>query len=161
VGVGFVWPEGSAMDEIPSLQEFVRVRGPALSRFAYLLTSDHDNAQDLVQAALVKVVRRWPMIAAGNPEAYLRRGSYSQRISLGKRRRFVERPVDSVPEQASAGDATATVDLYVTLTRALAQLKPRQRAVIVLRYYEDRSEAETAQILGITPGTVKSQAHHG
>ena len=150
------------MDETVGLEEFVRARGAALSRFAYLLTCDHEAAQDLVQAALVKVVPRWRRIAGGHPEAYLRRVIYHEHVSWWhRRRRYREQPLDRDSEPPASGDEVASADLRVALTHALARLKSRQRAVIILRYYEDRSIEETAQILGIPTGTVKAQAHRG
>lgn len=145
--------------EAGGLQEFVRARGPALSRFAYLLTGSHDRAQDLVQAALVKVVPRWSKIADGDPEAYLRRVIYNERTSIWRRRRYTETALEGVPEPVDPTDGAHHTELRLVLQRALAQLHPRQRAAVVLRFYEDLTEAQTAEVMGISVGTVKSQTH--
>lgn len=140
--------------------EFVRARTAALSRVAYLLTGDHHLAEDLVQQALLRVASRWPAIVArGDPDAYVRRVLYHQHISWWRRRepRAVR---DELPHAvvADPGDAVA---VGVAVRRALARLGRRQRAVLILRYFEDLSEARTAEILGVSVGTVKSQARDG
>ena len=141
-------------------ESFVALRGPTLVRAAYLLTGDHQLAEDLVQTALARAVLRWRSIQ-GNPEAYVRRVLFTQRISQARRRRVTERLVGdpatgSVSTRAVPGHDEAA-ERRLLLRSALARLTPRQRAVLVLRYYEDRTEAETAALLGIGLGTVKSQ----
>ena len=131
---------------------FVVARTPALSRTAYLLTGDAHLAEDLVQAALFKAARRWERIQ-GSPEAYVRRILYTQNVSWWRSRRHVqETPVASYDAPAPAADT----DLRITLEQALAGLTTRQRTVLVLRYLEDLTEVQTAAILGIGAGTVKS-----
>lgn len=138
---------------------FVVARGPALLRLAWLLTADRDAAQDLVQEALTRTVPRWDRIADGAREAYLRAAIRSVWIDGFRRRRGTWLDVvPQVPEGAAPrGD---DVEGRVTLEAALARLTVRQRAVLVLRFYEDLSEAATAQALGCSVGTVKSQTSH-
>jgi RNA polymerase sigma-70 factor (sigma-E family) len=135
-----------------AFHEFVVARTPALMRTAYLLTRDHQLAEDLVQTALFKAAKAWERIE-GQPEGYVRRILYTESVSWRRRRRLKETLGD-------AHDAPARpdpdVDLQVSLERALDQLTARQRAVLVLRYYEDLTESATAQTLGIGIGTVKS-----
>ena len=136
-----------------SFEEYVAARRSALLRTAYLLTGHREDAEDLVQVALVKAVPHWARIA-GDPEPYVRKILARESISRWRRRRWREVHTDAVPESPVEGPGADRVALQA----ALAQLAPRQRAVIVLRYYEDLTEAETARVLGISVGTVKSQA---
>ncbi len=137
-------------------EEFVAARRTALLRSAYLLTGDHDDAEDLVQVALVKAVPHWRKIA-DHPEPYVRRILARESISRWRQRRWREVATDQLPERI---DPTTDRD-DSELRDALARLAPRQRAVIVLRYYEDLTERQTADALGISIGTVKSQARDG
>lgn len=131
---------------------FVVARTPALSRTAYLLTGDAHLAEDLVQTALFKAARAWDRIQ-GHPEPYVRRILYTQNVSWWRSRR-------NVPETALEGydgpAPTPDTDLRLSLEQALARLTTRQRTVIVLRYFEDLTEVQTADMLGIGAGTVKS-----
>jgi RNA polymerase sigma-70 factor (sigma-E family) len=136
--------------------EYVQYRLPALLRFGYALTGNQHDASDLVQEALERVGVRWKSIVrdSGSPDAYVRRAMVNARTSRWRRHR-TETLVADVP------DTTAQVrDRFddEPLWQALRELPSRQRAVIVLRYYEDLSEAEIAATLGISTGTVKSQA---
>src|SRR6185369_16068447 len=127
---------------------------------AYLLTGDHHLAEDLVQQALLRVADRWPALAArGDPDAYVRRVMYHQHISWWRRR---EPPTvrHEVPPGATPDPGDGVVAAAV-VRQALARLGPRQRAVLILRYFEDLTETSTAEILGISVGTVKSQARDG
>jgi RNA polymerase sigma-70 factor (sigma-E family) len=137
-------------------EEYVAARRAALLRTAYLLTGDHHEAEDLVQVALVKCVAHWAKIAV-RPEPYVRTVLVRESITRWRRRRWREVSV-TPPELATDGPAT---DDRLVLQRALAALSPRQRAVVVLRYYEDLTEADTARTLGISAGTVKSYAREG
>jgi RNA polymerase sigma-70 factor (sigma-E family) len=123
-------------------------------RTAYRLTGNQHDAEDLVQASLLKVVPHWARLA-GDPEAYVRRTLVTSNVSRWRRRRWREVTTDAVPDRATAHAAT---DERLALQDALAELAPRQRAVVVLRYYEDLTERQTADALGIAVGTVKSQA---
>jgi RNA polymerase sigma-70 factor (sigma-E family) len=138
-------------------EEFVAARRAALLRTAYLLTGSHADAEDLVQAALVSCVPHWSRIAE-RPEPYVRQVLARESVTRWRRRRWRETATDPLPEpDASAPD----VDQREALRSALGTLAPRQRAVVVLRYYEDLTEKETAAVLGIAVGTVKSQARDG
>ena len=134
--------------------EFVTTRSAALMRTAYLLTRDHQLAEDLVQTALFKAAMAWERIE-GEPEPYVRQILYTENISWYRRRSR------GVPEAHAPGvdDPAGSVDdldLQMSLERALDLLTPKQRTVLVLRYYEDLTEGETARVLGIAAGTVKS-----
>ena len=128
-------------------------RSAALLRTAYLLTGDRHDAEDLVQAALTKVVPRWGRLR--EPEPYVRRILVNESISRWRRRRWRE---TSVPEVGDVARPGHDVDQQLVLRQALGRLAPRQRAVIVLRYFDDLTEAQTADALGISVGTVKSQS---
>jgi RNA polymerase sigma-70 factor (sigma-E family) len=145
------------VDPYEGFREFVLARGPALSRTAYLLTGDHAAAEELVQSALVKTATHWRRVtSAGNPEAYVRRVMANERIGWWRRFGRREVPVADVPEGLGVDQSEASAG-RIDLATALAQLPARQRAVIVLRFYEDMSEADAAATLGCSVGTVKSQ----
>lgn len=132
-----------------------------LLRAAVLLTGDHQRAEDLVQEALVKVALRWSRLQGGSPEAYARTVIVRDNISWWRkhRREVVVEPPDVEPPERPPADLASATERRVLLDRALATLTPRQRAVVVLRFYEDLSVQATAEILGVTAGTVKSQTH--
>ncbi|GHJ48005.1 hypothetical protein Cs7R123_53470 [Catellatospora sp. TT07R-123] len=145
------------MDRFDGFQEFVVARGGALSRTAFLLTGEHHAAEDLVQAALAKAAARWRRICeGGEPEAYVRRIMVNERISWWRRRPAT--PVAQVPDAATSGHEQRIVD-RIALGHALGRLSPRQRAAVVLRFYEDLSEAETAAAIGCSVGAVKRNTH--
>lgn len=155
-----VGPEVSR-PEVPSREsfdEFVRSRSGALGRTAFLLTGDAHHAEDLVQSALAKAAVHWHRV--DDPEAYVRRALYHQAVSWWRlrRRRPGEVLVDALPDPLAV--RTVDPDVRIVLGQALARLTAKQRAVLVLRYYEDRTEAETADLLSVTVGTVKSQTRH-
>lgn len=145
--------KGSSSD----FEAFVAARGPRLLRAAWLLTGDAHLAEDLVQTVLAKLWPKWHRIADGNPEAYARKALVNTFSSWWQRRWRAEVPHHEVPASAAA-DTYAGVDLHHSLAAAVRALPTRQRAVIVLRYFEDLSVEETAGILGCRPSTVKSQA---
>ncbi|MFI7410338.1 SigE family RNA polymerase sigma factor [Streptomyces sp. NPDC049627] len=143
-------------------QEFVRARWSHLVRTAYLLTGDAHHAEDLTQTALAKAYRSWRRVArADNPEAYVRRMLVSCNSDRFRKRRVAEALTAAPPETAGRDAGYAGVDERGPLLGALAQLPPKQRAVVVMRYWEDLSEAEVAEVLGCSVGTVKSQASKG
>ena len=144
------------MADRSGFDEFVATRSRALLRTAYLLTGDHGLAEDLLQTALAKCWFAWGRID-GSPEPYVRRVLATTYATWWRRRWRGERPTGELPDRGDP-PATAPVDDRDALWRALGALPRRQRAVVVLRYYEDLSEAETAAALGISKGTVKSQA---
>lgn len=134
-------------------EDFVRARGPALLRYGYVLSGNADDAADLVQEALLKLSGAWRRVHnKDNPEAYVRRTMARQHVSWWRRRRR-EQVTDDLPE-GSYTDTHSTGELW----RELATLPRRQRTVLVLRYYEDLSDQEIADLLGISRGTVRSQA---
>ncbi|GAB3594447.1 SigE family RNA polymerase sigma factor [Angustibacter peucedani] len=149
------------MHEAVGFERFVAERGPALLRLAWLLTADADAAQDLVQDALAKVLPRWDRITShGEPEPYVRTVIRSTHVDTLRRRRVVEIGTDLLPEQAVADDDLLAAEGRVTLADALGRLTARQRAVLVLRFYEDLTETATASVLGCSVSTVKSQTRH-
>ena len=138
--------------------EFVAARSTHLLRTAYLLTRDHDLAEDLLQTALTRAWFRWSRID-GDPEPYVRKVLVNTYASWWRRKWNGETPSEELPEPArrpGAADSepAESHDLWI----ALGRLPRRQRAVVVLRYFEDLSEAETARVLECSVGTVKSQA---
>jgi RNA polymerase sigma-70 factor (sigma-E family) len=124
-----------------------------LLRSAYLVTGDVHRAEDLVQDALVKVALRWSRLREGNPTAYARTIVMNEHVSWWRRRRR-EVLTSRTTEQAVAPVETET---QLVVQRALARLTERQRRVLVLRHFDDLSERETAEVLGVSIGTVKSQ----
>jgi RNA polymerase sigma-70 factor (sigma-E family) len=153
------------MTDDEGFREFVRARLPALSRIAYLLTGDHHAAEDLVQSALVKLAVKWSRVSiATQPDAYLRRIIYHEHIAAWRRRtrrgKHLEPQLTAFPDRPTRNDVAEDVTLRVLLEQALAKLTPRQRAVLVLRYFEDLPEATVAEVLNCSVGTVKSQTHH-
>lgn len=141
-------------------RDFVVAWTPALFRTAFMLTGDRGHAEDLVQTAWMKTSRHWTRIAATEARyAYVRQVLVNTQTSWLRRRRVVENFVDVIPESDAQLDNWEATEGR-TLP-ALAQLPPRMRAVLVLRFYEDLSEAETARLLGCSVGTVKSQTSRG
>lgn len=142
--------------------DFVAARSRALLRTAYLLTGDHHHAEDLVQTALVKVYQSWSRIHAAHAvEAYARKTLVNTYVSWWRRKSWGEHPVDGDTAAALGGGHTATdeigaVDERSVMWHRLRGLPRQQRAVVVLRYYEDLSIEETARLLGMSTGTVKS-----
>jgi RNA polymerase sigma-70 factor (sigma-E family) len=143
---------------------FVRSRSGALLRSAFLLTGDQHLAEDLVQSALARTHRSWHRLHdRGNAEAYTRKTMYHLQVSWWRRRVAESLPGD-LPEPRRGGGGTAAggdhadqTTIRLTLRAALLRLSVKQRAVLVLRYFEDCSEAEAAELLGVAVGTVKSQ----
>jgi RNA polymerase sigma-70 factor (sigma-E family) len=138
-------------------EEFVSARGQALQRFGYLLTSDWGLAEDLVQTAFSRAYPRWSRIESDAPEAYVKKVMVNTWSSWWRRRWRGEVPAAWLPDVA-AGDPYPEVDRRHALKSALAGLPYRQRLVLVLRYHEDLSEQQVAEMLGVSVGTVKSQA---
>jgi RNA polymerase sigma-70 factor (sigma-E family) len=135
------------LDHHDGFREFVLARQQSLMRTAYLLMGDAHLAEDLLQSVLSKVVGQWSKLSrSGNPEAYTRKALVNQYISWRRRHR---------PELPSAHPPLDRI----VLRQALAKLGRKQRAVIVLRFWEDLTEAQTADVLGCSIGTVKSQTH--
>lgn len=135
---------------------FVNASSPRLLRTAYLLTHDWAGAEDLLQTALAKSWFAWGRVD-GNPEPYVRRILVTTYASWWRRKWHGELPSSTVPDHGRVRDQTVQVEDRTDLWPALGRLPARQRAVIVLRFYEDLTEAETAAALGVSVGTVKSQ----
>jgi RNA polymerase sigma-70 factor (sigma-E family) len=136
--------------------DYVRSRGGALLRAAHALTGNSADAEDLVQATLVKAYQSWSNVA--DPAAldtYVRRVMVNTHISGWRRRRVDEYPTDQVPDSVTA-DETGERDLQELVQRAVDRLPRRMRAAVMLRYYDDMSEPEVAAALGVSVGTVKS-----
>ncbi|HEY3716695.1 MAG TPA: SigE family RNA polymerase sigma factor [Jatrophihabitantaceae bacterium] len=141
------------MRDETAFREFVEANGATLLHAARLLTGDHQRAEDLVQTALTKVYVRWGR--AREPLAYTRRVLVSTHIDGTRRRWWGERPTETLPEEPSDGGLTTSEDRD-ELRRMLRDLSPLERAVVVLRYYCDLTEKDTAASLRIPVGTVKS-----
>lgn len=137
-------------------EEFVARASPRLLRTAYLLTRDPGHAEDLVQTALARAWRSWRRIT-GDPEPYVRRILVNTHATWWRRRWRGEAPTGELPERSGEPEQSA-VDEREWLWQALGRLAPRQRAVLVLRYFEDLTEAQVAGLLGCSVGTVKSQS---
>lgn len=144
------------MDREAELREFVAARGAALSRAAFLLTGNHQAAEDLVQDTYVVLVRRWQKTGALDPEAYVRRILFSRFIDNWRRQRLRELPSAWLPDTEDRDEFDPAAD-RLTLREALIRLTPRQRAVLVLRFYDDLTESQAAEVLGVSVNTVKSQ----
>jgi RNA polymerase sigma-70 factor (sigma-E family) len=143
--------------------DFVQARYQSLLRTSYLLTGSRPAAEDLLQTVLTNLYVSWPRARrAGNVEAYARRALVNELISLKRRRWTTEVVSDKVVEMLApardSGLAEAVAESQ-SMWQALGGLSDRQRAVLVLRYYEGLTEAEIGAVLGISPGTVKSHAH--
>ncbi|MEV4718287.1 SigE family RNA polymerase sigma factor [Micromonospora noduli] len=149
----------SRADRYSGFREFADAHGAALSRAAYLLTGDHQAAEDLLQEALARTAVHWRRVeAGGNPAAYVRKAMLNQLRSWRRRRTHGEL-LGGTPDRPARDDVAHEVAQRELLTAALASLPPRQRAVLFLRYYEDLSEVETARRLGCAVGTVKRHSH--
>lgn len=139
-----------------AFQAFVVGRSPALLRTAYLLTGNRADAEDLLQTTLAKTYLSWQRIRDREAlDGYVRRVMVNAQTSVWRRHR-PEASYDVVPDLSPGRDAHADADLHDALWTAMASLPRKQRAAVVLRYYEDLSEAETARVLGVSVGTVKS-----
>jgi RNA polymerase sigma-70 factor (sigma-E family) len=144
-----------------AFHDFVAARSASLFRTALLVVGDHQLAQDLLQESLVKTYVAWPRLReVANAEAYARRVVVTTAISWRRRRSFHERPVEALPEGAvpdRADEVAGRTDLWAQLHT----LPPRQRAAVALRYCEDLSEAQTAELMGCSVGSVKRHASNG
>jgi RNA polymerase sigma-70 factor (sigma-E family) len=146
------------MGERLTFEAYVTARGPSLLRFAGVLTGDPHGAQDLVQTALLKASRRWRRVSRlDHPDAYVRKIVVTTYVSDRRRRWHGETPTAAMPEGVGV-DLTAAVDDRDQVRRMLAGLGPKQRAVLVLRFYADLDDAAIGALLGISPSTVRSQA---
>ena len=149
-------------EDAEDFRHFMATRSAALLRTAYLLTGDRGLAEDLVQNTMAKAYRHWGKVRrSGVPEAYVRRILVNERNDHWRRDRFRSREVvGDIPDRPGRDEAQAYADRD-EMWQALRAMPPRTRAVLVLRYWEDLSEAQTADLLGCSVGTVKSQASRG
>lgn len=143
------------MAEPDGFRLFVIARSPGLVRAAWLLTGDLATAEDLVQTALAKVWSRWDQV--DRQDAYVRRVMMSTFLTWNRRRWHAELAVGELPDTVEASNDLHMVELRWSVARALRALPRRQRAVMVLRYFEDLTEVQVAQVLSCSVGTVKSQ----
>ena len=170
MGAASAWGvTGENVREPDGFREFLAARQAHLLRAAWILTGDVHLAEDLLQTALVKVLPRWERLERdGSLEPYLRKTMVNTATSWWRRKWHGELPSGGVPDpgpgreagaEPGGGEAAFTaVDDRSVLGAALRALPPRQRAVVMLRYYLDLSEVETAALLGCSTGTVKSQS---
>jgi RNA polymerase sigma-70 factor (sigma-E family) len=159
-----VRPDSSQRDE--QFASFVRARGDHHLRTAVLVAGERQAGEDLLQASLERLYRAWPRLdESTEPDAYLRRIIVNTRRSWWEARWRRESPARLPPAESGPGQAVAdfsdTHVLGLVVRRALARLPRQQRAVLVLRYYEDLAETEVARLLGCAPGTVKTHTRRG
>ncbi|MEU6375009.1 SigE family RNA polymerase sigma factor [Streptomyces sp. NPDC046909] len=145
-----------------AFDRFVAARWSALLHLARLLTGgDRHRAEDLLQESLVKLWFAWPKVGAEAPEAYVRKVLARAAARSARRRWWGEQPVERFPDPPEVGDATAAVDERTRLEAMLALLPARQRAAVVLRYYQDLPERDVAEALGCPVGTARSLTTRG
>ncbi len=138
---------------------FVRAQSASLFRTAYLITGDHQRAEDLLQSTLVRLYQRWPRVEAmEQPVGYARKVLVNQAVSWWRRRSSREEPLLLLDEPTWDGGVDEVTE-HERVWNAVVSLPPRQRAVMVLKYYEDLGVVEIAETLGMAPGTVKSHGH--
>jgi RNA polymerase sigma-70 factor (sigma-E family) len=151
------------VDEVAEqeFREYVAARQGALYRTALLLTGHREDAEDLVQTALTKLAIRWTRLrGTGSPDAYIRKILYHQHVSRWRTNRNRREYVSAIPPEPDAvGDPTVESALRLSVATALRKLTAKQRAILVMRYFEDRPESEVAEILGCSIGTVRSQTY--
>jgi RNA polymerase sigma-70 factor (sigma-E family) len=142
-------------------ESFIRDRTPALVRYGFVLSGNPHDAADLAQESLARLGERWSRVSSrGDPEGYVRATMARLHISWWRRRRR-EHPVRTLPERSYIDTGITEADGDLGLWRAVADLPPRQRVVLVLRYHEQLTDEEIARLLGISRGTVRSQAARG
>ena len=145
-----------------AFEAFVRLHGPALLRTAVLLTTDRSAGEDLVQTALAKAYGRWDHVAAtDHPLAYVRRLMVNVHLSWLRRLVSREHVTDRIADRAAHGDLAADHAQRADLQVALRQLSPRVRTAVVLRYFDDLSEADTARLMGCSVSTVNNHVTRG
>jgi RNA polymerase sigma-70 factor (sigma-E family) len=146
------WAGGGGVDDFDA---YVAVAWPRLLRSAWLLTGDWHRAEDLVQTVLARAYGRWPRLRDGAPDAYLRTMLATTYLTWWRRKARNEVPTDPLPD-GPGRDAHGQVEMQEAMRRALAVLPRQQRAVLMLRFHADLTEADTARALNISVGTVKS-----
>jgi len=153
-------PEPSALEPAAQLEELLIARGERLLRAAIMLAGSHADGEDLLQAALERVYRQWGRIE-GDPEGYLRRTLYHLAADGWRRKGMLRARLRLLRPSAGEPDQTSAVDERDELVRLLRALPSRQRTAVLLRYWEELSEAETARLMGCSVGNVKSAASRG
>ena len=149
------------MADREAFDAYVRERWAPLLRTAMLLAGDRHSAEDLVQETLIRAAQHWSRVDPATADAYVRRILYTRSVDAWRWRRHQPDPVDvTVDERRTATGDPDVVEARLTLAAALRRLTPRQRAVLVARFYEDRTEVQTARVLGCSVNTVKSQTRH-
>jgi RNA polymerase sigma-70 factor (sigma-E family) len=150
------------VDADPEFIAFVRRRGDHHLRTAVLLTGDWHTAEDLVQTGLVKLYRVWSRLdTTADPDAYLRRILVNTHRSWWRARWRREVPAAGLPDRAGAGDPADDQAVAEVVRKALTALPVRQRTALVLRFFEDLPEAQVAELMGCSAGSVKTHAHRG
>jgi RNA polymerase sigma-70 factor (sigma-E family) len=139
--------------------EFAASRMTVLLRVAYLLTGDQHTAEDLVQLALAKTFSRWRTVRHEDPEAYVRTVMYREQVSWWRARGRHRETLTGSPVEMPYADPSDQVGLRFVMRQALLRLPPAQRAIVVLRYYEDLPESQVAEVLNCSVGTVRSRTH--
>ena len=149
------------MDDLISFEDYVSTRSDGLQRFAYLVCGDAGEARELVQTALVAVYPRWVEVAGrGDPEAYVRRSIVNAQVTVWRRQRREWTTDDpAVLDRAGIDDLATQVADAELVSRLFAVLAPRQRAVLVMRFYERRSFGEIAEACGCAEATARSLVH--
>jgi RNA polymerase sigma-70 factor (sigma-E family) len=145
----------------PSFEEYVHARGPDLLRFAYVLCGDYHLAQDLVQEVLAKAYRRWSHIESASPDPYLRKGIVRTHLSWRMRRAGRETIVEHTPDRPAGADFSTRHAARDELWALLATLSKTQRAVLVLRFFEDLDDTQISELVGCAEATVRVHAHRG
>ena len=151
------------MADREAFNAYVRERWAPLLRTATLLTGDRHAAEDLVQETLVRAAQHWSRVEPATADAYVRRILYTRSVDAWRWRRHQPDPVDIASHPEPVEGVTESPDAVaarLTLAEALSRLTPRQRAVLVARFYEDRTEVDAARVLGCSVSTVKSQTRH-
>jgi RNA polymerase sigma-70 factor (sigma-E family) len=145
-----------------AFSEFVRVHGPALLRTARLLTGERSRGEDLVQTALARAYAHWSKVERADvPVAYVRKLMVNSHLSWRRVLSNTEQVIETAPDRADVADLQARHAAADEMRTALLQLSPRVRTAVVLRYFDDLSEAETARLMGCSPGTVNKHVGIG
>jgi RNA polymerase sigma-70 factor (sigma-E family) len=142
-----------------SFENYVALRGPALTRLAYLMVRDHHLAEDLTQESLARLHRHWPRVSDfDDPDAYVRKIMLNQLLSWRRRRSWSERTTAELGDRPTSGDLATDGAERDAMWSLLGELPPQQRAVVVLRYYEDLDDDAIAALISCSPATVRSHA---
>jgi RNA polymerase sigma-70 factor (sigma-E family) len=145
--------------DLAAFDSYVATRGAALNRLAYLMVRDHHLAQDLTQESLARLHRHWPRVSDfDDPDAYVRKIMLNQLLSWRRRRSWTERTTADLGDGPTTDDPATAGAERDAMWSMLGELPPQQRAVMVLRFYEDLDDNAIAGLLNCTPATVRSHA---